>query len=133
MKRFERQWPKLTNPTIEGPEQPSVDPAAIDPDVLRDAVLEGFSALTEDESCSVRDTLLRGLSKAGLNVGANLLLIGHLAPVADELTPPDLAHLVRYVRINRPGALASIRAPLGELMMSARTRQKRSQQSRRAA
>jgi hypothetical protein len=133
MNRFGKQVPHLNDPATKRKEHPSVDPAFMDPGVLRNAVLEGFSVLGADEAGSLRDSLLRGLSKAGLDVGASLFLIGRPADRPDELTWPDLAHLVRYVRINRPGALAAVQVPLARLITMGGARHTHATQPRRAA
>ncbi len=131
LKRLENRY--LNYPATDWQDQCSVDAAVIDPDVLRDRVLKGFSILGAEEAGLLRDNLLSGLNKTGLNVGASLLLIGCLADSSDEVTPPGLAQLVRYVRINRPGALAAVRDPLARLITIACDDQAHVTQSRRAA
>jgi hypothetical protein len=94
----------------------TVDVQAIGPDQLRDAVREGLTALTEDESALIRHKLLRAIEASGVNIGGCLFLIGNLVNLPDELTASDLAQLVRYIRLNKPRALDAVRTPLRRLL-----------------
>jgi hypothetical protein len=94
----------------------TVDVRAIEPDELRDAVREGLTALTEDESAFIRDKLLRAVEASGVNIGGCLFLIGNMVDLPDELTASDLAQLVRYVRLNKPRALDAARTTLRRLL-----------------
>src|SRR5262249_19655448 len=132
LKKQEHSGHHANDGQTEGREECDVDPAVMDPDVLRRRVLQAFSMLRSDEAQRLRDDLLGGLTRSGIDVGATLLLIGCPADAPDNVTPPDLAHLVRYVRINRPAALTAVWDPLTRLMMVAAGRRP-ARESRRAA
>jgi hypothetical protein len=122
MKRLKKQEDsgrRTNDGETEGRDPCDVDPAVMDPDALRNRLLQAFSILRSDESQSLRDDLLGGFTRTGIDVGATLLLIGCPAEAPDNVTPPELAHLVRFVRINRPAALAAVSVPLTKLMMVA--------------
>jgi hypothetical protein len=84
---------------------------------LRDGVRDAFLLLSEDERSLVRDRVLAGLRKAGVHIGQCLLLLGIPARTADELTAPDIATLIRYLRISEPKALAVLAPVLSETLM----------------
>ncbi|HUK91968.1 MAG TPA: hypothetical protein VLZ81_16325, partial [Blastocatellia bacterium] len=57
-----------------------------------------------------------GLGKAGLNIGATAVLLGIHQEAINDFTPSDIAHLIRYVRINNPGLLKAVSDALNELL-----------------
>ncbi|HEU4391310.1 MAG TPA: hypothetical protein VFV34_26155, partial [Blastocatellia bacterium] len=94
---------------------PVPEPLELPPDVLRDQLRLALSDLSFDEYGTVREELIAGIRRAGTNVAASLLMIG--AAVSDgDVLPPDLAHLVRYLRINRPESLKHVRGILARLL-----------------
>ena len=105
----------------------------IAPDALRDSVRNALSALTADELAYWRDHLLSGLREAGLNLGAYRFLIGISSNSTGTLTPSDIAHLIRYVRINLPEAMKVVAGRLGKLLIDSNDPVKKASQSRRAA
>ena len=111
-------------------DEPTIDPATMEPNRLREWLMKALSALSPDERASMRDSLLTGLRRAGVDLGPSLLILGIPARVPDELTAPELSMLMRYVRINWPGALKSISTQLAELLARS---PRRSEIARRAA
>ena len=109
------------------------DPTNLEPDALRDSVRDALSALTPDELASWRDHLLRGLRKAGVNLGACGFLIGISDDSTDNLSPSGIAHLIRYVRLNLPGAMEAVAGRLGELLTLSNDSVTKGRQFRRAA
>ena len=89
----------------------------IEPDLLRDKVFDALSSLTEDDRALMRDNLLARLERAGVDVSGSLFQIGIPAETADDLTPSDIAKLLRYVRINKPEAMKRVAPLLGELVV----------------
>jgi hypothetical protein len=98
------------------PPQAPIDPLSVEPNVLRDSVRKALSLLGEEEHSSVRDRLLTGLKRARVNIGQCMLLLGIPARTVDELTGPEMATLIRYVRISDPKAIDMLIAPLSELL-----------------
>ncbi|HSB11539.1 MAG TPA: hypothetical protein VLM38_18770 [Blastocatellia bacterium] len=96
--------------------QAAFDPLTAEPNVLRDRVCKALSLLAEDERSGVRDRILVDLTRAGLNIGQCLLLLGIPARTADELTAPEMATLIRYVRINEPKAMTALVPVLSEML-----------------
>lgn len=98
------------------PPQAPIDPMSVEPNVLRDSVRKALSLLGDEEQSSMRDRLLTGLKSARVNIGQCMLLLGIPARTVDELTGPEIATLIRYVRISDPKAIAMLIAPLSELL-----------------
>ena len=109
------------------------DPTNLEPDALRESVREALSTLTADELASWRDHLLSGLRKAGVNLGACGFLIGISDDSTDNLTPPGIAHLIRYVGLNLPEAMKVVAGRLGKLLMVSNDSVTKARQFRRAA
>jgi hypothetical protein len=107
---------KATGAEPKQPVKLPLDLETIEPNLLRDRLLKVLSRLAPEEQSAVRDHLLVGLEQAGVNIGGVLFLLGVLARTSRELTPADLASLIRFVRINSPQAMRFIAAPLAELL-----------------
>ena len=94
---------------------PGRDPLEMQPDELRDDLRRALSGLSFEGYRTIRKELIDGIRRAGTNVSTALLMIG--AATSDgEVLPPDMAHLVRYLRINRPESLKPVRALLSRLL-----------------
>ncbi|HEU4388378.1 MAG TPA: hypothetical protein VFV34_11315 [Blastocatellia bacterium] len=91
-----------------------IDLAIIEPDALVDVVRKTLLSLTDEEMASIRSKLISDLRKARLHVGACLFMLGIPAFALDDLTPSDIAQLLRYVRINKPQLLPVIASPFLE-------------------
>lgn len=96
--------------------QHSFDLATAAPDLLRDAVRQALSVLGKEERLAAQYGLLSALKKAGFNVARHLLLLGVPATKVEELTAPELATVIRYVRINEPRAMAALSPVLSEIL-----------------
>jgi len=101
---------------IERHFEPPLDLTRIEPDSLRDRVYNAVSALTPAKQARLRDRLLAGLGKAGVHVGSCLLILGVSANRPSDLTPLEIAKLLRYVRLNRPAALEAVADDVSELL-----------------
>src|SRR5215470_3295228 len=79
-----------------------------DPDRLRDFVRNALLSLSTGERSKASTRVIDGLRRAGLRVRECLLMLGSSASTAEDLTAPEIAALIRYVRLNEPKALQSI-------------------------
>ena len=118
--------------SIKPTTQERLDPATIEPDTLRDRIYEGLTVLAPDKRAALRDCILAGIDEGGEDIGSSLLMLGIPAKTPDELTPYDIAKLVRYIRLNAPQVLIFLVTPLSELLTAANS-VCRIKQSRRAA
>ena len=57
------------------------------------------------------------LECAGVGISGSLFQLGIPVGTADDLTPSDIAKLLRYVRINKLEAIKSAASLLGELIV----------------
>ena len=97
--------------------RPLVDfTAGAEADHLQEVVYKALSSLSEDERSDVRNKLLSELEKAGLSVCECLFMLGVSAATTDELTAPEIAALIRYVRLSDLNAMMAVAAPLREIL-----------------
>lgn len=92
------------------------DPMKMDPDALRNELRDALLALKFDERAAAVTTIATGLKDGGINLRSVAVLLGLQGDTVADLTPSDLAHLVRYARINAPRALKAVTRPLTDLM-----------------
>jgi hypothetical protein len=123
----------LAKNTQENISQQSLDPVNLEPNSLRDRVYQALSGLTFEERASVSDRLISGLKGFSVNVRTGLLMLGITARTVSDLTPSDVAKLLRYLRINAPKALEAIGSPLRDLLNAREAFEKNSGSLRRAA
>ncbi len=115
-KALKRKTALVTAGTIKRSTPPDPDLADCNPEWLRDRVFNALSRLSADKRESMRDRILSDLRKAGVNIASGLVKLGIPARTPDELSPSDIAKLVRYVRINTPGAMNVLDGTLTELI-----------------
>ncbi len=72
--------------------------------------------LCEEERLEAQYSLLTSLKGAGFKVAQHLILLGIPTTEADELTAPEIAIVIRYVRINEPKAMAALSPVLSEML-----------------
>lgn len=112
--------------------QVSFDPMTMDPNQLRDSVRDSLLALPFEARADYRDQILSSLAAAGAKLGSIAVLLGISARQADEITPSELAHLIRYVRINSPQFIATSATAISRMMETA-DRIRRVQETPKAA
>lgn len=106
--RFGRREPQIN---------PPVELAAAEPDYIRDTICAALLSIPSDKRAAIRNRLLTDLRKAGLKVRESLLMLGVSAKTSDELTAPEIAALIRYVRLTQPNLMMAIAEPLEELLV----------------
>ena len=113
-KALKRKATPVTAGMIERSTPPDHDLANCSPEWLRDRAFNALNRLSTDEQRRVRDRILSDLRKAGVNIMSALVTLGIPARMPDELSSSDIAKLVRYVRINTPGAMKVLGETLTE-------------------
>lgn len=91
------------------------DLAVSNPEWLRESLFNSLSSLSYDERSNALDRILSDLRKARVNLGPTLFKLGIPASKPDELSPNDMAKLVRFIRINQPEAMKVIASTITEL------------------
>jgi len=76
-----------------------------DPDELRREVQKAVSSLGEDQRAAYSRRLFTALSELGLDVRAILYISGVVESEPEDLTPAEIGHLFRYLRLNLPWTL----------------------------
>ena len=98
--------------------QAPLDPLAAEPNALRDAVCRALLSISIDERSAFHNQLLDELRKAGIRVRECLFMLGASAATTEELTPPEIAALIRYVRLVDPKAMTAVAGTLINLLMA---------------
>ena len=102
-----RRGPRLTA---------AFNPRVLEADQLRDKVYHALWLRTADERGAITEALVAALNAAGVDVGATLYLIGILRESVSDLTPLEIAKLLRYLRMNAPQALESVTPTIAALV-----------------
>lgn len=103
-----RRAPEPIHVALERRSHQAEEIQAADSEALRSAVRQALSELPAEEQRATQDALLLALSGAGINIGHHLLVLGIPARTAEELTAPEMAALIRYVRINEPRGMDAL-------------------------
>jgi hypothetical protein len=80
----------------------------LDADELKDSVREMLVLLGAVERKLFVQTLEYEMMRAGLSIRAYLIPLGIPAECAEDLTPNDVGHLIRFFRINVPKAMSAV-------------------------
>jgi hypothetical protein len=80
----------------------------LDADELKDSVREMLMLMEALERKLFVKTLEYEMFRAGLNIRAYLIPLGIPATRAEDLTPNEIGHLVRFFRINVPKAMSAV-------------------------
>jgi hypothetical protein len=117
----EKNLPQLAELTVSNPEW------------LRERIFSALSELSYDERNEAQYEILYHLMNAGVSIGLSLFTLGIPAATPDQLSPSDLAKLVRFIRINKPEVIKAIEASLKELIYGQRQKAKRAKPVKKAA
>jgi hypothetical protein len=99
---------------VNGPA--AVDPLVLDPNELRERLRAALAEMSFDQYSVARLEFIRALRRDGIDVGTTLLVLGSTARTSDEVLPSDLAHLIRYARINRGERLKAVNRVLTRVL-----------------
>ncbi|HEY6329583.1 MAG TPA: hypothetical protein VI756_09600 [Blastocatellia bacterium] len=119
-------------PRLVAVPQPVTDPVKMEPEELKDSVRDALLSRTFDERGELIKRIGAGLVSAGFNIRTAAVLLGINQETVDDLTPSDLAYLVRYARINSPAVLKAVAGPLTELLRSSEAPQRAARPSKAA-
>jgi hypothetical protein len=119
-------------PRLVAVPQPVTNPVKMDPDELKNSVRDALLARTFEERGTMIKRIGTGMADAGFNIRTAAVLLGIYQDTVDDLTPSDLAYLVRYARINNPEVLKAVAGPLTELLRSSEAPQRATRPSKAA-
>lgn len=82
--------------------------ASLHPDALKKWVRDTLAALTTPDRGDFIQSLDRELRRCRLNVRAYLVPLGIPAQNPEELTPTEIGHLIRYLKMVVPQAMPAV-------------------------
>lgn len=80
----------------------------VDADELKDSVRAMLIVMGSIERKLFIQTLQYEMTRAGLSIRAYLIPLGIPAKHAEDLTPTEVGHLIRFLRINVPKATSAV-------------------------
>jgi hypothetical protein len=80
----------------------------VDPDDLKLLIRDGLASMTTADREALILALERELQSANLSMRAYLIPLGISASTSEELTPGDVGHLVRFLKMNVPNAMRAV-------------------------
>ena len=87
--------------------------SALDASELKTTVRDGLVAMNMTEREEFIGTLEAEMRRAGLNMRAYLVPLGIPGHSPEDLTPTEVAHLIRFLKLNVPKAMLAIERALG--------------------
>ena len=88
------------------------DVKLVSPDELKSLVRDGLVAMSVSEREGFIKVLETEMRKSGLNMRSYLIPLGIPARTLEELTPTEVGHLVRYLKVNVTQAIPAIERAL---------------------
>jgi hypothetical protein len=85
----------------------------LDPNELKSLVRDGLMALSMPEREAFIQTLGAEMKRVNLSIRAYLVPLGIPARSPEDLTPTEVGHLIRFLRINVPQATAAVERAMG--------------------
>lgn len=86
--------------------------SAIDADELKAVVRDGLVGMNMTEREEFIGALEAELRRAGLNMRGYLVPLGIPGRNTEELTPTEVAHLIRFLKLNVPQAMTAVERTL---------------------
>jgi hypothetical protein len=86
--------------------------SAVDANELKEVVRDGLVAMNAAEREEFIATLGAEMTRAGLNIRAYLIPLGIPARSPEDLTPTEIAHMLRFLKLNIPQAMSAIERTL---------------------
>ena len=85
----------------------------LDPNDLKSVVRDGLVSMTMAEREEFIQVLEAEMRRANLNMRAYLIPLGIPGRSPEDLTPTEVGHLVRFLKINVPQAMPAIERAMG--------------------
>ena len=81
---------------------------SLDPNELKGVVRDGLVAMTLSDREEFIQALESEMRHVSLNVRSYLIPLGIPGRIPEDLTPTEVGHLIRYLKINVPHAMSAI-------------------------
>lgn len=92
----------------------TIKPSALDANELKSVVRDRLVAMNMTEREEFIRTLETEMRRAGLNMRSYLVPLGIPGHTPEELTPTEIAHLIRFLKLTAPRAMPAVERALGE-------------------
>ena len=86
--------------------------SAVDADELKAVVRDGLVGMNMTEREEFIESLEAELRRAGLNMRGYLVPLGIPGRSTEDLTPTEVAHLIRFLKLNVPHAMSAVERAL---------------------
>ena len=86
--------------------------SAVDADELKAVVRDGLVGMNMTEREEFIESLEAELRRAGLNMRGYLVPLGIPGRSTEDLTPTEVAHLIRFLKLNVPPAMTAVERAL---------------------
>lgn len=80
----------------------------LDGDHLKNVVRDGLISMNADGRIEFIQALETEMRRSNLSMSAYLIPLGIMASTPEELTPTEIGHLVRFLKIIVPGAMPAV-------------------------
>lgn len=84
----------------------------LDANELKATIRDGLVSMTIDEREEFIGTLEAEMRRAGLNMRSYLVPLGIPGRSTEDLTPTEVAHLIRFLKLNAPQAMRAVERAL---------------------
>jgi hypothetical protein len=85
---------------------------SLDPNELKNVVRDGLVSMNMADREDFIQSLEMEMRRASLNMRAYLVPLGIPARTPEELTPTEVGHLIRFLKINVPQAMPAVERAL---------------------
>ena len=88
--------------------------SAVDASELKEVVRDGLVGMNIAEREEFIGTLEAEMRRSGLNMRAYLIPLGIPGRSPEDLTPTEVAHMIRFLKLNVPQAMSAIERALSQ-------------------
>lgn len=96
------------NKSIQQNKKQTASFALLDPDDLKNLVRDELISMNANDRELFVETLETEMERANFSLRSYLIPLGILAKTPAELTPTEIGHLVRFLKINVPSAMLAV-------------------------
>ena len=99
---------------IQTKNQPTrISQTQLDPNELKDVIRDGLANMSMPDREEFIRTLEVEMRRISLNVRAYLIPLGIPGRSPDDLTPSEVGHLIRYLKLTVPQAMPAVERAMG--------------------
>jgi hypothetical protein len=99
---------RILQRSIQSRNQTAANRTSLDPNDLKSIVRDGLVSMTMADREDFIQALESEMRRANLNMRAYLIPLGIPARSPEDLTPTEVGHLIRFLKINVPQAMSAV-------------------------